>query len=155
MMTSRARFASRSVRVALALFVVLLAGCSKDSSPTSASGLPSRLGGYTVSPPSGPFVGPTGVLAVSVNVDCGGTYVLSMAAHRDDGQTQLLGVILPCRSGMSEFHADSADMYAAILSFGQGGHQVSLEVLVGTDESSMRAGNILYRSPMLTTWQVQ
>jgi hypothetical protein len=28
-------------------------------------------------------------------------------------------------------------------------------VLVGTDESSMRAGNILYRSPMLTTWQVQ
>ena len=154
-MTNPAKFARRSVRGALALVVVLLAGCSRDSGPTAASGPPSRLGGYTISPPSGPLVDPTGVLALSVNVDCGGAYVLSMAAQRDDGQTQLLGVILPCRSGMSEFHAASAEMYAAIVGLGQGGHQVSLEVLVGTDESSIRAGNIRYRSSMLTTWQVQ
>ena len=154
-MTSRARLTGDSVRVALGLFAVLLAGCSHVSSPTSALGQPTRLGEYTVSPPSGPFVGPSGLLALSVNVDCGGDYALSIAAQRDDGQTQLLGVILPCRSGMSEFHAASADMYAAVLGFGQGGHQVSLAVLVAKDDSNMRAGNILYRSPMLTTWQVQ
>jgi hypothetical protein len=139
------------VCIVLALWSV---GCSDRTGPTSPSVSTNHIGSYTVLPPSGPFSSPTEELAFSINIQCGGAYVTGVSVTRDDGATKFLGVFLPCQPVMAEYHAAGADLFASVRDFGRGGHTVSLGVVIGTNAESITAGNILYRSPALTTWQV-
>jgi hypothetical protein len=140
--------------VILTLLAVSTAACSDSRPPAAPTGPTNQVGTYTIVPPNGPLSSPTGDIAFSINVECAGSYVTGASAIRDDGQFVYLGVFLPCRTQMSEYHAASEDFYTSVWSLGQGGHDVSLGIVIGVDEATIRAGNVLYRSPKLATWHV-
>jgi hypothetical protein len=137
----------------LTQLAVFLTACS-DNHPGAPTGPTNQVGTYIISPSNGPLSSPTGQIAVSINVECAGSYVTGASAIRDDGQFVYLGVFLPCRTKVSEYHTASEDFYTSVWNLGQGGHDVSLGIVIGVDEASIRAGNVLYRSPKLATWHV-
>jgi hypothetical protein len=140
--------------ITLILLAVVGAACSDSRSPVAPTRPTNQVGTYTIGPPDGPLSSPTGEIAFSINVECAASYVTGAAAVRDDGQFVYLGVFLPCRTQLSEYHAASADFYTAVWNLGQGGHDVSLGIVIGVDETAIRAGNVMYRSPKLATWHV-
>jgi hypothetical protein len=140
--------------VSATLLAVCIAACSDSRPPAAPTGPTNQVGTYTISPPNGTLSGPTGTIAFSIYVECAGSYVTGTSAIRDDGQSVYLGIFLPCRTQMSEYHAASEDFYTAVWNLGQGGHDVSLGIVIGIDEAAIRAGNVLYRSPKLATWHV-
>jgi hypothetical protein len=140
--------------VILTLLAVFVAGCSDSRSPAAPTGPTNQVGTYTIIPPNGALSSPSGDIAFSINVECAASYVTGASAIRDDGRVVYLGVFLPCRTQMSEYHAASEDFYTAVWNLGQGGHDVSLGIVIGVDEATIRAGNVLYRSAKLATWHV-
>jgi hypothetical protein len=140
-----------SITVMLLVSLLLTAvACHGPTSPSAGN----RVVSATVLPASGPLTSPSGGIGFSVSVQCAGAYVTGVIITREDGQMDYLGVFLPCPARVSEYHGASEDFYASVWRLGQGGHQVSLKVVVATDEQNARAGNILFRSAALATWQI-